>query len=130
MLEAINTRDGLLVFIYKLNKPSEPGQVRALVPEELKEQVFLHLHVHPMSGHFGVEATKKRARTRFCYPGKCDDIAKAVTSCTACLAKTRTTDHREWPINPGGQDTPCKWYTSTWWDHSQLAAGTTDTSSP
>ena len=96
VLEAINTtRDGLLVFIYKLNKPSEPGQVRALVPEELKEQVFLHLHVHPMSGHFGVEATKKRARTRFYYPGMCDDIAKAVTSCTACLAKTRTTDHRK-----------------------------------
>ena len=91
----ITTRDGLLGFKYNLNKPAETGQLRALVPEELKEQVFLHLHCHPMSGHFGVEATKKRARSRFYYPGMCDDIAKAVHSCAACVAKIRSTDHKK-----------------------------------
>ena len=91
----ITTRDGLLGFKYNLNKPAEPGQFRALVPEGLKEQVFLHLHCHPTAGHFGAEATKKRARSRFYYPSMGEDLSKAVASCTTCVAKRTTTDNKK-----------------------------------
>ena len=90
----ITTRDGLLGFKYNLNKPAETGQLRALVPEELKEQVFLHLHCHPMSGHFGVEATKKRARSRFSSlhftpPKRCASMPRCWSSQPAAVRACR-----------------------------------------
>ena len=52
-LASIEVVDGILYQKYIPNIPMAKQRMRAIIPEELREQAFHYIHSHPASGHFG-----------------------------------------------------------------------------
>ncbi|KAL0901404.1 hypothetical protein ABMA27_006676 [Loxostege sticticalis] len=55
-----------------------------VVPEHEREKILADLHDAPTAGHFGVERTLQRIRTRYFWPGMRDYVAEYIKQCTAC----------------------------------------------
>ena len=62
-------------------------RTRILVPERLREAVFLLSHKHQTAGHFGMTATIARMKKHWWYPGLATDVQVRVGVCHHCLAK-------------------------------------------
>ena len=80
---------------YTPNRPMDKQRLRAVVPEELRDQVFYFCHVHPASGHFGQTGTSTRAAMRFWWPGMGAELRRRVDKCQECLAKTRKVNAKD-----------------------------------
>ena len=62
-------------------------RTRILVPDRLKEAVFLLSHKHQTAGHFGMTATIARMKKHWWFPGLATDVQVRVGVCHHCLAK-------------------------------------------
>ena len=89
-LGAIEDDRGLLVLRYRFNKGVPQDRKRALVPPEMRPQVYHYVHQHPTAGHFGQNATAVKAAERFFWPGMVGDVHRFVAECADCLTKIRT----------------------------------------
>ena len=64
-LDSIEEKEGTLYQKYISNRPMDRQKLRAIIPEELRDQVFYFSHIHPAAGHFGHRGTSTRAAQRF-----------------------------------------------------------------
>ena len=99
-LESIEEMDGILYHKYIPNIPMARQRMRAIIPEELREQAFHYIHTHPASGHFGKIGTSTRAAQKFWWPGMGADVNRLVSKCEQCLAKLRKTDAKDCTHQP------------------------------
>ena len=88
-LGSLVEKEGTLYQKYTPNRPMNRQKLRAVVPEELRDQVFYFSHVHPAAGHFGQKGTSTRAAERFWWPGMGAELRRRVDKCQDCLAKLR-----------------------------------------
>jgi transposase InsO family protein len=70
--------DGLVVVI------GSHGRGRVLVPELLKEQILLHFHGGPSSGHYGVAKTVSRIGRLFTWPTIARDVRDFIKRSVVC----------------------------------------------
>ena len=99
-LESIEEIDGILYQKYMPNVPMARQRMRAIIPEELREQAFFYCHIHPASGHFGQIGTSQKAAQKFWWPGMGGDINRLVRNCQQCPAKLRKTDAKDCTHQP------------------------------
>jgi hypothetical protein len=76
------TEDQGLVF-----KPTPEGRARVCVPQDAFHRIFRWAHEHATAGHFGMNATQKKIRERFFFPGMTARIVTGVTNCISCVQK-------------------------------------------
>ena len=66
------------------------------------ESILHNLHSNILSGHFGVEATYNRARSRYYWPNLYKTIAEYIKSCDTCQRQGKPIPHEELhPIQVG-----------------------------
>lgn len=74
--------DGIL---YRYSLESDDGEDSCLVvPEHERRQVMADLHDAPTAGHFGVERTLSRVRSRFYWPGMRAFVTEYIRECVPC----------------------------------------------
>ena len=66
------------------------------------ETILHNLHSNILSGHFGVETTYNRARSRYYWPGLYKSIAEYIKTCDTCQCQGAPKSHEELhPIQVG-----------------------------
>ncbi len=81
-------KEGRLVKI-RLNK-----ELKILKRNEI-EPILSLVHEHPLSGHFGLEATLNKLKERYYWPKMKDDIKSYIQTCDQCQRRGKTTDENE-----------------------------------
>jgi hypothetical protein len=79
---------------------------QVLIPPKLVPAILRLLHVHPLSGHFGVSRTFEQARQRYYWPGMAADIKKAVLGCEACIKAKYRTPVKRFPLKQTSSQLP------------------------
>jgi hypothetical protein len=88
-----------LLFRRNIKNPTEP--LKVIKTTEL-ESILHNLHSNILSGHFGVEATYNRARSRYYWPNLYKTIAEYIKSCDTCQRQGAPIPHEELhPIQVG-----------------------------
>jgi hypothetical protein len=88
-----------LLFRRNNKNPTEP--LKVIKTTEL-ENILHNLHSNILTGHFGIEATYNRARTRYYWPNLYKTIAEYIKSCDTCQRQGAPTPHEELhPIQVG-----------------------------
>ncbi|XP_026022288.1 uncharacterized protein LOC113021785 [Astatotilapia calliptera] len=81
-------RDGVLVRrFYCLDETQFYPQI--VLPRKLQPEVMGQMHEGPVGGHFGVERTVARLRTRFYWYHMREDVALWCRTCTSCASRAR-----------------------------------------
>ena len=80
-------------------------RMRAIIPEELREQAFFFSHSHPASRNFVKIGTSNQVTQRFLWLGMNGDITRWVNKCQECLAKMRKTNAKDCKHQPVGKST-------------------------
>lgn len=88
------------LFRRNIKNPIEP--LRVIKTTEL-ESVLHNLHENILSGHFGIEATYNRARSRYYWPNLYKTIAKYIKSCDTCQRQGAPVQHEEMHPIPIGK---------------------------
>src|SRR6266540_2165152 len=81
-------KEGRLVKI-RLNK-----ELKVLKRNEI-EPILSLAHKHPLSGHFGLEATLSKLKERYYWPKMKDDIKSYIQTCDQYQRRGKTTDENE-----------------------------------
>src|SRR6266498_1161570 len=81
-------KEGKLVKI-KLNK-----ELKVLKRNEI-EPILSLAYEHPLSGHYGLEATLSKLKKRYYWPKMKDDIKSYIQTCDQCQRRGKTTDENE-----------------------------------
>src|SRR6266498_805322 len=81
-------KEGRLVKI-RLNK-----EMKVMKRNEM-EPILSLAHEHPLSGHFGLEATLNKLKERYYWPKMKDDIKSYIQTCDQCQRRGKTTDENE-----------------------------------
>ena len=88
-----------LLFRRNNKNPMEP--LKVIKSTEL-ESILHNLHSNILSGHFGIEATYNRARTRYYWPKLYKTITEYIKSCDTCQRQGKPIPHEELhPIQVG-----------------------------
>uniref|UniRef100_A0A3B5QVZ8 Gypsy retrotransposon integrase-like protein 1 n=2 Tax=Xiphophorus TaxID=8082 RepID=A0A3B5QVZ8_XIPMA len=81
-------RDGVLVRrFYCLDDTQFYPQI--VLPRKLQLDVMRQMHEGPVGGHFGVERTLTRLRTRYYWYHMREDVALWCKTCTSCASRAR-----------------------------------------
>ncbi len=59
------------------------------------EPILSLAHEHPLSGHFGLEATLTKLKERYYWPKMKNDIKSYIQTCDQCQRRGKTTDENE-----------------------------------
>src|SRR6266498_3547597 len=59
------------------------------------ESILSLAHEHPLSGHFGLEATLSKLKERYYWPKMKDDIKSYIQTCDQCQRHEKITDENE-----------------------------------
>jgi hypothetical protein len=78
----------------------------AVVPCQLQQLVFDHLHEHPLCGHAGFATTLSRIQQRFWWPGMRKWIKKQAHGCAACCRHKWAKPHRHGLLQPYTYEEP------------------------
>jgi len=70
--------------------PKLPIQWNRVIPQELREKVFLEMHDDPTAGDMGTTRTVQRIRSLYYWPGLRRDTKKYVDRCDVCLRSKST----------------------------------------
>jgi hypothetical protein len=81
-----------LLFRRNNKNPTEP--LKVIKTTEL-ENILHNLHSNILTGHFGIEATYNRARTRYYWPNLYKTIAEYIKSCDTCQRQGAPIPHEE-----------------------------------
>ena len=81
-----------ILFHRNIKNPTEP--LKVIKTTEL-ENILHNLHSNILSGHFGIEATYNRARTRYYWPKLYKTIVEYIKSCDTCQRQGTTMSHEE-----------------------------------
>src|SRR6266540_2377815 len=81
-------KEGRLVKI-RLNK-----ELKIIKRNEI-EPILSLAHEHPLSGHFGLEATLSKLKERYYWPKMKDDIKSYIQTCDQCQRRGKITDENE-----------------------------------
>ncbi len=81
-------KEGRLVKI-RLNK-----ELKVLKRNEI-EPILSLVHEHPLSGHFGLEATLSKLKERYFWPKMKDDIKSYIQTYDQCQRREKTTDENK-----------------------------------
>src|SRR3984957_484612 len=84
-------KDGIL---FKKNKDGSEKLLRVIQRFEM-EAVLYMMHDHPLSAHFGIDATYNKIRERYYWPKMYDDIEGYVKSCNQCQRRGKTKGKNE-----------------------------------
>jgi hypothetical protein len=76
--DCIRDEDGLLCKMFGKQ------DVRALVPQALRDKILKLVHGNRVGGHWGVLRTAARLHSRNYWPGWLSDVREAVSGCLAC----------------------------------------------
>jgi hypothetical protein len=88
-----------ILFHRNIKNPTEP--LKVIKTTEL-ENILHNLHSNILSGHFGIEATYNRARTRYYWPKLYKTIVEYIKSCDTCQRQGAPIPHEELhPIQVG-----------------------------
>lgn len=80
------------LFRRNTKNPLEPLRV---IKENELESALHNLHSNILTGHFGIEATYNRARSRYYWPGLYKTIAEYIKSCDTCQRQGAPVPHEE-----------------------------------
>ena len=100
LVDALEIKDDILYYRYKLNHIGETKTYRMVMPETIRNSVFYWAHQDISAGHFGQTATVLRAQSRFYYPGMTQDLKRKVSACGDCLVKKNKIKIRDGTHNP------------------------------
>ena len=100
VLDALEIKDDILYYPFKLNHMAGQNSYRMVMPTEVRDAVFYWSHQSHLAGHFGQTATVQRAQSRFYYPGMSQDLKRRVADCGDCLVKRGKVKVRDGPHNP------------------------------
>ena len=100
ILDALEIRDDILYYPYKLNHLGGQKSYRMVMPQEIRDAVFYWSHQSTTAGHFGQTATALRAKNRFYYPGMSQDLKRRVANCGDCLVKRSKVKLKDSQHNP------------------------------
>ncbi len=78
----------------KLIKIKPNKELKVLKRNEI-EPILSLAHEHPLSGHFGLEATLTKLKERYYWPKIKDDIKSYIQTCDQCQRREKTTDENE-----------------------------------
>ena len=76
-----------LFFIHKsiiFRRDPKQGNVQALIPAKLREEMMEMCHKIPMAAHQGIERTRLAMKSKYYWRGMNRDISKYVGSCQEC----------------------------------------------
>ena len=73
-------------------KCSRPDQLYLVIPSSFKTEVLRSCHGEPVAGHFGVQKTLERIRSRYYWPTLAQDVKNYCDSCIDC--QTRKTSRK------------------------------------
>ena len=62
--------------------------IPASVPA-IRDQIFDHCHGIPIAGHYGIDATQRKIRKFYFWPGMKEEIRKKIQKCVACAYRKR-----------------------------------------
>ena len=89
-----------ILFRRNIKNPLEP--LKVIKATEL-ESILHNLHGNILTGHFGIEATYNRARSRYYWPNQYKSIAEYIKSCDTCQRQGAPVPHEELHPIPVGQ---------------------------
>jgi len=89
-----------ILFRRNIKTPSEPLKV---IKETELESILHNLHGNILTGHFGIEATYNRARSRYYWPNQYKTIVEHIKSCDTCQRQGAPVPHEELHPIPVGQ---------------------------
>src|SRR6266511_3678191 len=78
----------------KLIKIKSDKKLKVLKRNEI-EPILSLAHEHPLSEHFGLEATLSKLKERYYWPKMKDDIKSYVQTCDQCQRRGKTTDENK-----------------------------------
>src|SRR6266540_4324358 len=78
----------------KLIKIKSDKELKVLKRNEM-EPILSLAHEHPLSGHFGLEATLSKLKERYYWSKMKDDIKNYIQTCDQCQRREKTTDENE-----------------------------------
>jgi hypothetical protein len=81
-----------ILFRRNIKQPMEPLKV---IKENELESILHNLHGNILTGHFGIEATYNRARSRYYWPNLYKTIAEYIRSCDTCQRQGAPVPHEE-----------------------------------
>src|SRR6266498_36214 len=84
----------MVVFVLKIAKPV--WFLYGLVQKLYKNwTIFFHRDEHPLSGHFGLEATLIKLKERYYWPKMKNDVKSYIQTCDQCQRCEKITDENE-----------------------------------
>ncbi|KAL6458845.1 hypothetical protein MHYP_G00323170 [Metynnis hypsauchen] len=90
-------RDGVLLrHFYSVDAAVFHPQI--VLPRALQQDVLKQMHDGPVGGHFGVDRTLARIRTRYYWYQMREDVTLWCHTCTSCAAKARPSKKPQAPM--------------------------------
>ncbi|KAL6470505.1 hypothetical protein MHYP_G00216240 [Metynnis hypsauchen] len=90
-------RDGVLLRrFYSVDAAVFHPQI--VLPRALRQDVLKQMHDGPVGGHFGVDRTLARIRTRYYWYQMREDVTLWCHTCTSCAAKARPSKKPQAPM--------------------------------
>jgi predicted aspartyl protease len=80
----LTIREGLLYRNWSDKHDSSRQIVQLVAPQELRQDIFSHLHKERVGGHLGISKTLENVRRRFYWPGCKSDIRRWCEQCSSC----------------------------------------------
>ena len=82
------------------------SQVRLVVPEAVRRQIFQYLHTHRTGGHLGEKKVVAKALQRFWWPGARRDLIRWVQYCDRCQRRKGRPGRGRAPLEQEGVGSP------------------------
>ena len=99
--------DNDILYYYDHSKIRDMRQLRRrVVPQRLRQLVFIACHTSPFAGHSGLTRTLYRMQTRFWWPGMVRDATQGVKSCLHCNLTNATSHENQVLLNSQTSQTP------------------------
>ena len=99
--------DNDILYYYDHSKTRDMRQLRRrVVPERLRQLIFIACHTSPFAGHSGLTRTLYRLQTRFWWPGMVRDATEGVKSCLHCNLTNATSHENQTLLNSQTSQVP------------------------